>query len=581
MPQPRETASDLRPASQPAAQPGGPQWVSAGSLEALAAAGRRLLRHEGRQVALFHSRDEGGERVLACANACPHEGYPLSEGTLEGCVLTCNWHNWKFDLASGATLEGGDRVRTYPVALRDGEVWVDLAPEPAALRRERALRGLAQAFERFERDRIAREAARLEAAGADPLDALRWAVAETHDRFEYGATHALGAAADWLALREREARDPAERLAALTEVLVHLADDSLREPRYPFPEGTATWDPENGPAAFLAAVEAQDAAAAVPLLRGALAAGLGPADLRPLFARAALAHYADFGHALIYSDKLTALAARLGPESHAPLLLALTRALLHARREDLIPEFRGYAPALAAWDAAAPEAQEPAAPEDFAGLDLRRVLARCLRSAGRPRELFRALLGAAALQLLRFDAALGARSDGPVSANVSWLDFTHALTFADALRVLAEEEEAGPGEAAGSPLGPALGSPPGSSLWPAGLLQLACFLGRSTRYLERGLGNEAALAPWRVADPPAFLAQARRGLFDHGQAEPIVSAHLAKTVTAVEALIAADPDSPAAPLLAAALNRFLASPFKRRHLLRDARQALARVAEEG
>lgn len=559
------------------------QWVSAGPLEALAAAGRRLLRHEGRQVALFHSSDNGRERVLACANACPHEGYPLSEGTLEGCVLTCNWHNWKFDLASGATLEGGDRVRTYPVALREGEVWVDLAPEPAAARRERALQGLARAFERFERDRIAREAARLEAAGAEPLDALRWAVAETHDRFEYGATHALGAAADWLALRARDARDPAERLAALTEVLVHLADDSLREPRYPFPEGAVPWDPEGGPAAFLAAVEAQDAAAAVPLLRGALAAGLGPAELRPLFARAALAHYADFGHALIYADKLTALAQRLGPESHAPLLLALTRSLLHARREDLIPEFRGYAPALAAWDPAAPESQAPAAPEDFAGLDLRRVLARCLRSAGRPQELFQALLGAAALHLLRFDAALGARSDGSVSANVTWLDFTHALTFADALRVLAEGAEGAAEGADGAAGSAAMGADEaaGPPLWPAGLLQLACFLGRSARYLEHDLTNEAALAPWRVEAVPAFLAQARRGLFDHGQAEPIVSAHLAKTVSAVDALTAADPDSPATPLLAAALNRFLASPFKRRHLLRDARQALARVAEEG
>jgi len=28
-------------------------------------------------------------------------------------VLTCNWHNWKFDLASGETLVGRDPVRAY------------------------------------------------------------------------------------------------------------------------------------------------------------------------------------------------------------------------------------------------------------------------------------------------------------------------------------------------------------------------------------------------------------------------------------------------------------------------------------
>ncbi|MFL5239337.1 MAG: Rieske (2Fe-2S) protein, partial [Rhizomicrobium sp.] len=31
--------------------------------------------------------------MFAIANRCPHEGYPLSEGTLSpGCLLTCNWH---------------------------------------------------------------------------------------------------------------------------------------------------------------------------------------------------------------------------------------------------------------------------------------------------------------------------------------------------------------------------------------------------------------------------------------------------------------------------------------------------------
>jgi len=35
------------------------------------------------------------------------------------------------------------------------------------------------------------------------------------------------------------------------------------------------------------------------------------------------------------------------------------------------------------------------------------------------------------------------------------------------------------------------------------------------------------------------------------------------------------------PTLAAALNRFLLSPLKRRHALRSARQALAFVALEG
>src|SRR6516225_4573733 len=90
--------------------------------------GRKLVRHDGRQVLVV---DTGG-KLFAIANRCPHEGYPLSEGTIgPGCVLTCNWHNWKFDLASGQALIGRDPVRTYPIETRGEEIFVDLTDPPA------------------------------------------------------------------------------------------------------------------------------------------------------------------------------------------------------------------------------------------------------------------------------------------------------------------------------------------------------------------------------------------------------------------------------------------------------------------
>src|SRR5262250_3807910 len=98
--------------------------------------GRKLVRQDGKQVLVI--AQEG--RLFAIANRCPHEGYPLSEGTIgPGCVLTCNWHNWKFDLASGAALVGRDPVRVYPLEERDGELWVDVADPPADAQRARAL----------------------------------------------------------------------------------------------------------------------------------------------------------------------------------------------------------------------------------------------------------------------------------------------------------------------------------------------------------------------------------------------------------------------------------------------------------
>ena len=112
--------------------------------------GRRLVRHEGRQVLVIAQ----GGRLFAIANRCPHEGYPLSEGTIgPGCVLTCNWHNWKFDLAAGEALVGRDPVRTYAVAERDGEIFIDFREPPAVERRTRALRGIEAAIRDNDRPR--------------------------------------------------------------------------------------------------------------------------------------------------------------------------------------------------------------------------------------------------------------------------------------------------------------------------------------------------------------------------------------------------------------------------------------------
>src|SRR5215831_19144767 len=147
--------------------------------------GRKLLRHDGRQVLVV--AQEG--RLFAIANRCPHEGYPLSEGTIgPGCVLTCNWHNWKFDLASGAALVGRDPVRTYEVAERGGEIFIDFRDPPADERRARALRGIEAAILDNDRARMAREVARLERAGFEARTALVHGFRFCSARLEDGMT---------------------------------------------------------------------------------------------------------------------------------------------------------------------------------------------------------------------------------------------------------------------------------------------------------------------------------------------------------------------------------------------------------
>ena len=72
----------------------------------------------------------------ALDNHCPHQGGPLGEGSIEcddsgSCYLRCPWHGWDFDPVTGRPPGGyDDGVATYPVDVRDGEVFVGLEPEP-------------------------------------------------------------------------------------------------------------------------------------------------------------------------------------------------------------------------------------------------------------------------------------------------------------------------------------------------------------------------------------------------------------------------------------------------------------------
>ncbi len=503
-------------------------------------------------MALFLHQDE----VLACNNRCPHEGYPLVEGALDAdCVLTCHWHNWKFDLKTGATIYGGDKLRIYPVKVEDGAVWLDLRDPPAAERIERALEHLELAMADYDTARIARELARLGKAGAEPELAMVHIIQATHPRMRDGMTHAYAAAEAWLRLRD-SLTEETPRLACAMEAFAYVAFDTLRENVYPFTAARAPWDAER----FAAAIESQDEEAAAALLNGAFAHGLHFIDLEPELAAAALAHYNDFGHSLIYLMHVRRLVERLGADVEKPLLLAWLRSLSLATREDLLPDFRHYADALAAWPANAPHGGTPPGPDAFESQSVPRVLDATVAASGNaPLDIYFPLMEASATHLLRFDERHALRTDNSIADNVGWLDFSHALTFGHALREQCSRQPV---------------------LWPRGLLQLAMFVGRNSRYLDPDTTAQMAVREWAVTDEAAFHHRAISSIVDHGIGLPLFAAHRLKTWSAVRDEVSAGLPAGVRTAMLAAANRLLAARFKQRHALRTAHQALGFVAKE-
>ena len=76
-----------------------------------------------RELALFNV--EG--RFYAVDNTCPHRGGPLGEGMLDGPVVTCPWHGWKFDVTTGISpVVKTAKVKPVKIVVEDNDVKVEL-----------------------------------------------------------------------------------------------------------------------------------------------------------------------------------------------------------------------------------------------------------------------------------------------------------------------------------------------------------------------------------------------------------------------------------------------------------------------
>ncbi|MCA9505969.1 MAG: Rieske 2Fe-2S domain-containing protein [Myxococcales bacterium] len=80
------------------------------------------------------------DTVHAMEDACPHAGYPLSEGDYERCVITCRAHGWRYDVRTGFDPENPDGfpLPCFAVQVVDGRVEVDLDQRINDPRRGRA-----------------------------------------------------------------------------------------------------------------------------------------------------------------------------------------------------------------------------------------------------------------------------------------------------------------------------------------------------------------------------------------------------------------------------------------------------------
>lgn len=85
---------------------------------------RKPQKGDADGVSVVLVRDEG--EICALSEVCPHLGGPLAEGKVEDGTIRCPWHGSRFDLRSGAAVEGPTAypARCFDVRVREGNIEV-------------------------------------------------------------------------------------------------------------------------------------------------------------------------------------------------------------------------------------------------------------------------------------------------------------------------------------------------------------------------------------------------------------------------------------------------------------------------
>jgi nitrite reductase/ring-hydroxylating ferredoxin subunit len=289
----------------------------------------QLLVHLNHQtIALFYSDNQ----VYAIDNRCPHMGFPLHGSVCKKGIITCPWHYARFDLASGGTFDSwADDVRSFPVQIRDGEIWVDVSPpeNPQAHQQQRLQDGLEQGISLV----IAKSVIALLDMGSTPQEPFQTGLTFGTRYNKAGWSTGLTMLTCMMNLMPYLEQD--DRPRALYQGLSAVARDSAAAPPHfrvhPLP--TADLDFPTLKEWFRQFIEQRDAEAAERCIVTAVRSGLARTQIAEMLFAAATDHrYLDGGHTLDFINKALEALDVSGWQDAELVLSSLVAGLANATR---------------------------------------------------------------------------------------------------------------------------------------------------------------------------------------------------------------------------------------------------------
>ncbi len=412
-------------------------FVPVARFEDLEGKGCLTVHPNGKTLALFLY----GDKVYALDNRCPHMGFPLDKGSVEDGILSCHWHHARFDLASGGAFDlWADDIDSFPVELRDGEIFVDLRANGNTIeqQRNRLRDGLQHNLSLV----VAKAVINLLGHQVPPAEPFRIGL-------EFGTLYrglgwgrgltTLGCAINLVPYLAEQ-----DRPLALFHGLADVAGDTAgMSPRFnPRPLPNAETDIPTLKAWFRQFVDVRDAQAGERAIVSALRAGANDEQIADMLFTAATDHrYLDAGHTLDFINKALTSVDLAGWEHAELAFTSVVPNLTDARRMeesnawrkpiDLIPLLEAAFEKLpAALEAGAGreasydiEALLPILLGDEPGAIIDQLLS-CLRAGIAPVELAGLVAYAAARRIAHFHTS---------NEFGDWDTALHTFTFANAV----------------------------------------------------------------------------------------------------------------------------------------------------
>ena len=412
-------------------------YTSVARFEDLQGKGCITAQPNGKTIVLFLY----GEKVYALDNRCPHMGFPLDRGSVEDGILSCHWHHARFDLASGGAFDlWADDIDSFPVDLRDGEIYVDLRSQDNSVdhQRNRLRDGLQHNLSLV----VAKAVINLLKQSVAPAEPFR--IGLGFGTFYRGTDWGRGLTTHGCTMNLVPYLDDTDRPLALYHGLADVASDTAgMSPRFnPRPLPNDETDIPTLKEWFRQFVEVRDAQAGERAIVSALRAGADDEQIADMLFTAATDHrYLDAGHTLDFINKALESVDLAGWEHAELAFTSVVPNLTDARRMeesnawrkpiDLIPILHGafalLEDALALGEPRTAEYEIEEFMPTLLGDDPTAIvdlLLNCLREGIRPIELAGIVAYAAARRIAHFHTS---------NEFGDWDTALHTFTFANAV----------------------------------------------------------------------------------------------------------------------------------------------------